>query len=319
MGLVCASICHPWVKRIRKLFKSERPVAVIILLSFFFVISIVPLVVLILSVDTQALSDFDGIRSIVERARNAFDQASASILRTIRDFVPSVNSGQVQTTATDLLKTLSGLAGKGVTGMLGAGPVLVTNMFIFLITFYFALMSFRKLRMGLLRTPLLDVEFKSKLLRSFTANAYSAVVAATATAAVQSLILSIGMVSLGYRHWALGTILAFFAAFVPVVGTLPISAIVIIQFAIQGNTTAAIIFFIVAMIAGISDNILRPMFLKGSADMHPWLAFVAVLGGLSVFGIWGLFIGPIMVGLLQTSWREWTAIKRGAPRPMLKR
>ncbi|HVJ64987.1 MAG TPA: AI-2E family transporter [Bdellovibrionota bacterium] len=319
MGLVCASICNPWVKKIRALLKSDRTTSVIILLSFLFIISIIPLVVLILSVDIDALGDFGDVKSIVQTVREGFERFLLSLTATIRDFVPGVNHAQLKTTATDLLKSLSGLAGQGVTGMLGAGPELATNLFIFLITFYYALVSFRKFRAGILRVPVLDVPFKAKLLRSFSLNAYSSVVAAGSTAAVQALILSLGMVSLGYQHWALGTMIAFFAAFIPVVGTLPVSAIVIIQFAIQGETTAAIIFLVVAVVAGISDNFIRPMFLKGAADMHPWLAFVSVLGGLSVFGIWGLFIGPIIVGLLLTTWSEWVALKKHRPRPQVER
>ncbi len=319
MGLVSASICHPWVKKIRWLLKSDRPVAVVILLSFLAILSLIPLIVLILAVDVDALSNFEGIKAIAEQARGSFDRAIDSVLSTIQDFVPSINHTQVKTTATDVLKSLSGFAGRGVTGILGAGPELATNLFIFMITYYYALLSFKKFRMALLRVPVLDVDFKAKLMRSFSLYAYSSVVAAGATAAVQALILSIGMVSLGYDHWALGTAIAFFAAFVPVVGTLPVSAMVIIQFAVRGDTTSAMIFLVIAVSAGLSDNFIRPMFLKGSANMHPWLAFVAVLGGLSVFGIWGLFIGPILVGMLMTSWNEWVAIKKGLPRPIARR
>lgn len=284
------------------------------LLGFFFILAIVPILVLVLSVDVQVLADFGGLKSIVEKGREIFDRSVESVVNSMRGFMP-INHGQVKQASTDLLKSLSGIAGRGVSGFLGAGPELATNLFLFLITFYYSLMCLRPLRRGIMDVPLLDLEFKAKLIRSFSENAYSSVVAATATAAVQAGILGIGMICLGYPHWILATALAFVAAFIPVVGTLPVSAIVIIQFAIEGDTTAAIIMLIVAVGAGLSDNFIRPMFLKGAGDMHPWLAFMAVLGGLAVFGIWGLFIGPIAVGMLQTAYREWRAIRLGLPRP----
>jgi predicted PurR-regulated permease PerM len=43
------------------------------------------------------------------------------------------------------------------------------------------------------------------------------------------------------------------------------------------------------------DNVLRPMLLSGRAHMNGLIIFVSLLGGLSVFGLLGIVLGPILV------------------------
>jgi predicted PurR-regulated permease PerM len=45
------------------------------------------------------------------------------------------------------------------------------------------------------------------------------------------------------------------------------------------------------------DNLVRAAVLKGAADLHPLLAFLAAFGGLQVFGFLGIFLGPILAVL----------------------
>jgi predicted PurR-regulated permease PerM len=48
------------------------------------------------------------------------------------------------------------------------------------------------------------------------------------------------------------------------------------------------------------DNVLRPRIVGGSAKMHDLLVFFSTLGGISVFGITGFIIGPIIAALFLT-------------------
>jgi predicted PurR-regulated permease PerM len=48
------------------------------------------------------------------------------------------------------------------------------------------------------------------------------------------------------------------------------------------------------------DNVIRPRIVGGSAKMHDLLVFFSTLGGISVFGITGFIIGPIIAALFLT-------------------
>jgi len=55
--------------------------------------------------------------------------------------------------------------------------------------------------------------------------------------------------------------------------------------------------FGLVVISGI-DNVLKPMLLKGSADIHPFLGFLSIMGGVLAFGVFGFLIGPVILSLL---------------------
>ena len=54
---------------------------------------------------------------------------------------------------------------------------------------------------------------------------------------------------------------------------------------------------------GMVDNFLRPLLISGRAEVPTLAVFVGVMGGLQAFGFIGLFVGPIVLGLLVALFR----------------
>jgi predicted PurR-regulated permease PerM len=53
------------------------------------------------------------------------------------------------------------------------------------------------------------------------------------------------------------------------------------------------------------DNLLRPMVISSATRIPYILVLFGVLGGISAFGLVGLFLGPIVIAVLLAVWREW--------------
>jgi predicted PurR-regulated permease PerM len=51
------------------------------------------------------------------------------------------------------------------------------------------------------------------------------------------------------------------------------------------------------------DNFLRPILISGRVEVPTLAVFVGVIGGLSAFGFLGLFLGPIVLGLVVALFR----------------
>jgi len=91
---------------------------------------------------------------------------------------------------------------------------------------------------------------------------------------------------------------------VPVVGTAIMWIPATIWLLIQGEPGYAL--FMAAwgvIVVGGVDNILRPMLISGRAEVPTLAVFIGVMGGLSAFGFIGLFLGPIVLGLLVALFR----------------
>ncbi|HKJ71469.1 MAG TPA: AI-2E family transporter [Gammaproteobacteria bacterium] len=54
------------------------------------------------------------------------------------------------------------------------------------------------------------------------------------------------------------------------------------------------------------DNLIRPIVISAGTRIPFLLVFFGVLGGAMAFGLIGLFLGPILLSVLLTVWREWT-------------
>ena len=56
------------------------------------------------------------------------------------------------------------------------------------------------------------------------------------------------------------------------------------------------------LISGI-DNVIKPLILKGAAQIHMLLAFLSILGGIFAFGPKGLIVGPVVLSLVLSAYR----------------
>jgi predicted PurR-regulated permease PerM len=63
-----------------------------------------------------------------------------------------------------------------------------------------------------------------------------------------------------------------------------------------GPIWKGILFLILSAITiSFLDNFLRPFFLKERIKVHPLIIFFAILGGIQLFGVNGLLLGPIVI------------------------
>ncbi len=129
-----------------------------------------------------------------------------------------------------------------------------------------------------------------------------------------------GLAGLGY--WVAGlespiSLAAFTAlfAFIPF-GTPVVWGAASAWLLITGDTGAALgLFLWGALVVSWADNVIRPLVVSAAVRLHFLLVFFGVLGGLAVFGLIGLFLGPVVLAVLVGVWREWLGEQAAGPSP----
>jgi len=58
----------------------------------------------------------------------------------------------------------------------------------------------------------------------------------------------------------------------------------------------------VVVISGI-DNVVKPLLLRGTAQIHPLLGFLSILGGVLAYGAFGFLVGPVILSLVLSAMR----------------
>ena len=53
-------------------------------------------------------------------------------------------------------------------------------------------------------------------------------------------------------------------------------------------------------VVSMADNLIKPLILHGQSNLHPLLALLSILGGVTALGPIGLLVGPMVVAFLQT-------------------
>ena len=107
-----------------------------------------------------------------------------------------------------------------------------------------------------------------------------------------------------------GVIMALLAV-VPVLGAFVIWIPAALFLALEGNWGKALILTIWgAAVVGTIDNLLHPILVGNRLKLHTVLAFIAVVGGLVLFGPAGLIMGPVVLTItieFLKIWRSRTA------------
>jgi predicted PurR-regulated permease PerM len=100
----------------------------------------------------------------------------------------------------------------------------------------------------------------------------------------------------------------FLFAWIPLVGCSPVWLAGAIYLYAQDALLKAILMVVCGLMAGLVDNFVRPMILQGRSKMHPLVSLVAVFGGIEMFGIMGILLGPILAAVLMALLQIWPEV-----------
>jgi predicted PurR-regulated permease PerM len=126
------------------------------------------------------------------------------------------------------------------------------------------------------------------------------------TALIQSILVGLGLVVAGIPGAAFLTLISFLLSVVQLGPGLVLLGAVVYKFSL-GLTPGAFLFFVWCILAGVSDNFLKPLLLSRGGDVPVWVILVGTLGGLLEHGLLGLFVGPIVVSLGYRLFQVWIA------------
>jgi predicted PurR-regulated permease PerM len=121
---------------------------------------------------------------------------------------------------------------------------------------------------------------------------------------VQGILAGIGFFFFGVPSplvWGTAVILA---ATVPLLGS-PLAWLPAVIYLLLNGTTGPAIGLLVycTLVVSGSDNVVKPLLLRGSASIHPLLGFLSIIGGVLAFGVFGFLIGPVVLSLVLSAIR----------------
>jgi predicted PurR-regulated permease PerM len=200
-------------------------------------------------------------------------------------------------------RLLEAVAGSGGTVFLGAIGTLVSFM-LALFVLFFVLRDGPRFASAVVRMLPIEPALRGKLSRHLVDVTRAVFMGIGLTALVQGTLLGIGFAIAGLPSPLVFGVLGVLFALVPVVGTAIMWIPAAIWLLLQGESGYGLFMtgWGVIVVGGV-DNFLRPMLISGRVEVPTLAVFIGVMGGLSAFGFIGLFLGPIVLGLLVALFR----------------
>lgn len=175
--------------------------------------------------------------------------------------------------------------------------------FVFLYTMFFFLKDgHRILGRFLAYLPLSD-DVERRILDRFTSVARASIKGTLVIGIIQGGLAGLAFQVVGIDSavfW--GTIMAVLSI-IPAVGSALVWLPAVLILAFTGQYLQATgLFLFCSLLVGSIDNVLRPWLVGKDTQLHELLIFFSTLGGISLFGIAGFIVGPIVAALFVTVW-----------------
>ncbi|RYZ44006.1 MAG: AI-2E family transporter [Myxococcaceae bacterium] len=196
-----------------------------------------------------------------------------------------------------LMTVVSGSAGI-LADVVGAGTELIVNMFLMTVAMYYFFLDGRRLVNEVAKLIPLERRYFDAFSHEFTDVAYAIIYGNTITALVQGAVGFLGLLIAGVPHAGVWGAAMVLVALVPVGGTAlvwgPIGVILI-----AANRVSEGVFLLAwgTFLVGSIDNVIRPRLCGSRMALHPLLVFLSMFGGLAVFGMMGLLVGPLIASI----------------------
>jgi predicted PurR-regulated permease PerM len=184
------------------------------------------------------------------------------------------------------------------TTLFGAATAAVVGVVVFVSAFYVLLVQGKELHEWLLEHAPLQRGHFHRLSEAFNEVGRGLLVGMALTGLAQGVVATIGYVACGVPQALVLGLATVLASFIPSIGAALVWAPVTLGLLLTGRPVAALVLFIIGSAASLVDNVLRPLLSRyGQLNMHGLLLFVAMLGGIAIFGAGGLLLGPLLVRL----------------------
>ncbi len=141
-----------------------------------------------------------------------------------------------------------------------------------------------------------DEGIQEEMLRESRDLIFASVAVALVIAVLQGVLGGLAFTVGGISSPLFWAVLIAFFSLVPVVGSALIWVPGALFLGFSGHWGRALVVVVICGgVASVADNIVRPLLLRNRTHLNELLLFLGVLGGLEVFGLLGLVIGPTIL------------------------
>jgi predicted PurR-regulated permease PerM len=183
-------------------------------------------------------------------------------------------------------------------GLLADLVVLFFQLFVTLFALFFFLRDADVIMRELRRLLPFEELRRERMIRETRELVYASIAAAFIIASIQGLAGGVVFGLFGIGAPVFWGVIMGFLSLLPLVGAWVVWVPAAIWLMATGSMGKGLLMIgLGAGVVGTIDNVLRPLILSGRTQMNGLVMFISLLGGVSVFGLLGLVLGPLIMAL----------------------
>ena len=302
LACVFTAISYPVYLRCLNLTGGRRIPAAFIVLTCIALLIAVLITIFVVGLIPQAKSSIAAINQWLGGAHlgETLNLYIEPILQRVQEQIPEfgISINEIR----DNLTSFSTKAGQFLiskaSSLVGNTLIFFAHLLLILLIMFFLLIDGSDLVKRMAYLFPMKSEQTAVIMESLRRMSRAVLVGGFSVAVLQGIVGGIGLAIVGIPALFWGAVMAF-AALVPVVGTGLVWGPAVIVLCIMGEWKSAIFLGLWCGILVTSiDSILRPILMRGGAKLPVLFLFMAILGGVNVFGMLGLLYGPMILGLV---------------------
>ncbi len=163
-------------------------------------------------------------------------------------------------------------------------------------TLYFFLRDGKFLKGLFIKAIPINLSYMTSLIKKFRESARKLIGGNLLVALIQAIIALILFSIFQVKNALLYSFLVAIFSFIPIIGAglvwIPLS----LSYIIQVDPVKGVLFLVLSgTLISLLDSFYRPLLLGGPVNLHPLPVFYAIVGGVTLFGINGLILGPLIL------------------------
>jgi predicted PurR-regulated permease PerM len=299
-----AIVFHPVYERVQALLNHRATVAALLTLGMILVAVILPLFFVGLAVVHEAAALYQRLetRQIdLQEALRAVERLLPTVTKYLERF--GIETERLQQDLATAAVTISRFLGTQALNIGQDALRLGVLFFLMLYLLFFFLRDGRQIVAAVIRALPLGDRRERLLLAKFATVVRATIKGTLVVGVVQGTLGGVLFAVLGISAAVFWGVLMTVLSLLPAVGSgfIWVPAAVIL-FATGHVVKALILLGGGILVIGLVDNLLRPLLIGRDTRMPDYLVLLSTLGGLTVFGISGFVIGPVIAALFLAVW-----------------
>lgn len=304
VAAILASVFYRPYNALTKFLKGRHNLAALLMCLLLVVIIILPTIKLIVYASETSLEAYNAAVTFFNKnsVNDLFNQGIfiGGPLRHLGLNEYDFNGSAFREVFLEALKSSSNWLVSGATIAFKETTNFVISLVMIIIALFFFFVDGRRMLQRLMYLSPLPNKYDQELFRKFQKVSYTTFVSNFVAAIGQGLVAALGFAIIGFPVLLAGILVALLSL-IPYIGSMIFYVPVGIYYLLVGEIWQGIFILLWGMaIISTVDNVIRTYMIKDEAEINPVFILFSIMGGISLFGFWGVIIGPLIVALAVT-------------------